>query len=223
MQKENLLCSDLKRVHFVITRALNVIENKGNELIQSGRRDELSGGFYLYMDATLKFVHNHHVSEENVMFPELKKYNVDIPIRKFSNQHDEMLPVMAECEDWLEECNKNSKNLEAFQKLIAAFTELNNLWKSHYCDEENGFCTNHFSELIPEKDKNRIAKKVSRHGRSHAKPGSLILPFIIFNLPLKERQEFKKQLPGIVTGFMIPLLWKKRWQNMKPYLLETNS
>ena len=50
-------------------------------------------------------------------------------------------------------------------------------------------------------------------------PATLILPFIIYNLEGKDREEFVSDMPWILKKFLVPVIWKKKWQKMKPFLL----
>jgi len=52
-----------------------------------------------------------------------------------------------------------------------------------------------------------------------SKPATLVLPFLIYNLEGSDREEFTSEMPWILKNFVIPIIWKKKWQKMKPFLL----
>jgi hypothetical protein len=43
---------------------------------------------------------------------------------------------------------------------------------------------------------------------------------MLYNLEPEDRTVLKKTIPGFVTRFVVPVLWKRAWAPMKPYLLD---
>ena len=64
-----------------------------------------------------------------------------------------------------------------------------------------------------------LGEKVGEHGRSMSKPATLVLPFLIYNLEGSDREEFTSRMPWILKKFIVPVIWKKKWEKMKPFLL----
>ena len=61
--------------------------------------------------------------------------------------------------------------------------------------------------------------QLSKHGKSMSEPANLILPFLIYNLEGSDRDEFTNDMPWILKKFVVPIIWKSKWEKMKPFLL----
>ena len=48
---------------------------------------------------------------------------------------------------------------------------------------------------------------------------NLVLPFLIYNLEGAERDEFTNDMPWILKKFIVPIVWKSKWEKMRPFLL----
>jgi hypothetical protein len=65
----------------------------------------------------------------------------------------------------------------------------------------------------------RLSKQFAEHGRQHMAPGSLVVPFLLYNLSVEERAIFARPMPFFLTRVLVPVVWRKRWAPMKPFLL----
>ena len=61
--------------------------------------------------------------------------------------------------------------------------------------------------------------KLSKHGQDMSEPANLILPFLIYNLEGSDRETFTDDMPWILKNFVVPIIWKSKWEKMKPFLL----
>ena len=73
--------------------------------------------------------------------------------------------------------------------------------------------------LTPEENA-QLGAQLTAHGQQHAQPSELVLPFVLYNLPLDDRQAMMADMPPVVTGHLIPIAWKAAWEPMQPFLLE---
>ena len=73
--------------------------------------------------------------------------------------------------------------------------------------------------MLSSKEQIELGEKVGKHGRSMSKPATLVLPFLIYNLEGSDREEFTSRMPWILKKFVVPVIWKKKWEKMKPFLL----
>lgn len=46
-----------------------------------------------------------------------------------------------------------------------------------------------------------------------------MVPFLLYNLPPEKRAAFAQMLPPVVTQQLVPVVWKEKWEPMKPFLL----
>jgi hypothetical protein len=58
------------------------------------------------------------------------------------------------------------------------------------------------------------------HSQEYSKPDFLVIPFLLYNLPLEDRIIFSQGMPPILTEQMVPVVWKDKWAPMKPFLLQ---
>ena len=73
--------------------------------------------------------------------------------------------------------------------------------------------------LLAPEEHTRLSGLFAEHGRKHMSPDYLIVPFLLYNLPPEERAIFARTMPLILTRLLVPLVWKKKWAPMLPFLL----
>ena len=85
--------------------------------------------------------------------------------------------------------------------------------------EEEGIVELDMEPLISSKEQIELNDKLSKHGQNMSEPANLILPFLIYNLEGSDRDEFTDDMPWILKNFVVPIIWKSKWEKMKPFLL----
>ena len=48
----------------------------------------------------------------------------------------------------------------------------------------------------------------------------LTLPFILYNLPVQQKSAMAEGMPAEVVEQLVPIVWREKWEPMKPFLLE---
>jgi hemerythrin-like domain-containing protein len=202
------------RFHKVITRALEVALTTSEQYERTGFPDDATRkGFYTYVDCLRIVLEGHHLGEDQLAFPCFRLRVPSAPIETLIAEHQAMHPMLEALRAATE------KRSASVTELRRTLTDLNDLWHRHIGKEENHFSCQVLAEVLKPVEHIELAKELSAHGREHNEPASLTLPFVLFNLPPPERAAMTKLLPPIVTKVLVPVVWKRKWAVMKPFLL----
>jgi hypothetical protein len=104
--------------------------------------------------------------------------------------------------------------------LHADVEALNQLWRIHIRLEEAVMGPDQAGQMLTPEENVQLGVLLSAHGQQHAQPSELVLPFVLYNLPLDDRQAMMAVMPPAVTGQLIPITWKAAWEPMRPFLLD---
>ena len=210
---------DLLRIHSIITRALSVTIEKSLQFAQEGFPDSATGaGFMCYARTFVSVIHGHHLTEDELAFPYFRQKLQDAPFDLLIAQHHELVHVLDEIKAAIEEVSAEPQ-AAALNKLNQGLRRLADLWHPHIGIEQEHFTAAKLEALIGREEHIRLGKLFAKHGQTHMGPGSLALPFLLYNLDAKERALFARNIPLLVTRFLVPVVWKSRWAPMLPFLL----
>ena len=85
--------ADLKRIHAIITRGLNVAIEHSQAFAQNGYPDASTReGFISYVKTFIFMIHSHHLTEDEVAFPFFQAQMTATPFDALTAQHQEMIP-----------------------------------------------------------------------------------------------------------------------------------
>ncbi|MBN2007962.1 hemerythrin domain-containing protein [candidate division KSB1 bacterium] len=213
------IAADLERVHGAITRALEVAVESSAKIQAEVPTDHELHGFTMFIDCFVTFLEGHHEVEDDIAFPYFKDKLPETPFEKLIGDHREMVGILKQID------TANSK-LKSFDNISTAAGELNNqliklkkLWYPHIDIEQTHLCGDCVCSVAPQIDQAKLAARIGQHNQEQSKPAQLMLPFLLYNMPREVRTVFAQSFPWIVTGVLIPLIWKNKWRPMKPYLL----
>ncbi|MGC9348877.1 MAG: hypothetical protein ACP5JG_12105 [Anaerolineae bacterium] len=65
----------------------------------------------------------------------------------------------------------------------------------------------------------KLIRKLVRHAQLHSRPMALVVPFTLYDLEPEDRAEMAGTVPAVVTMFLLPVVWRRAWAPMKPFLL----
>lgn len=207
------LSGGLVRIHKVITRGLKISIRKCDEYIEKkGIPPHEIEGFSRYL-STLKWVtHSHHLSEDEIAFPVFKAY-LKAPYDRLKDDHLVMVAMLDKLDKSLKELPLNVGILRDILE------ELKSIWETHIKIEEENFTAEKLHKVIGSEEQEKLGEKLAEHGQKNSGPGPLTLPFVLYNLESKDRQFIMMSLPWIVRNVLIPIVWRKQWKPMKPFLL----
>lgn len=214
------VASDLIVIHKVITRALDVAvdENVSAFEKRAARRAEYDG-YIQYTKCLLRQLHEHHSNEDRVVFPMLHCFLPDAPYALLMSQHVEMMRVVEQVERAIKALKSKKQDAGLQAQLLGNLQNLRARWIEHIAEEEAHFGPDGISPAVSMTDRVSIGKAASRYAQRHSNPISLMLPFMLYNLPEQDRATMAQTMPGFLPRFFVPVLWRKRWELMRPYLL----
>jgi hemerythrin-like domain-containing protein len=214
------VASDLIVIHKVITRALDVAvdENASAFDKRAAERAEYDG-YILYVECLLRQLHEHHGNEDKVVFPMLRNLLPGAPYDLLISQHAEMIHIIESVESAIIALKTGTHIAGIQAQLLENLQDLRAHWGDHIAEEETHFGPDGISPAISRSDRIRIGKAASRYAQRHSAPIPLMLPFMLYNLQEQDRVTMSQTIPGFLTKFFVPVLWRKRWAPMRSYLL----
>jgi hypothetical protein len=205
--------ADLVCIHKAMTRGLRV-SIEASEATGEGEYPppDLSDGLGRYVRALITVLHVHHHGEDDLAWPYLRARMPDAPYETLTEQHATMSVLLAETETALEGGDVGA--------LSEQLRDVSALWAEHIELEEDAFSIDATAAALSPEEQRQVARNVERHAQMHSWPPWLLVPFMLYNLEPEDRTVLKKTIPGFVTRFVVPVLWKRAWAPMKPYLLD---
>ena len=214
MTETSPVTDGLLMIHKIISRSLNVSIRKCNEYISGeGIPADEARGFSMYLTNLKRVTHAHHLSEDEIAFPYFRDY-IDAPYESLKHDHESLAAVLNMMDPFLEEVIFT--DLHRLKEVLAEFEKL---WFPHIGIEEDNFTPGKVNSKTGIKDQVKIVKELSAHGQRNSGPGPLVLPFYFYNLDGKDRENFMTPFPWILKKFLVPVVWKKKWGQMSPFLL----
>lgn len=211
---------DLIRIHSVITRALNVAIEKSRSFEDAGFLDaSMKDGFLMYVRCLVELLDSHHLTEDKLAFPYLRKIFPDAPYDELMHQHRQMEPLVKESKTTIKYIEKSDR-WEHLGSLYTPLSQIREIWSPHILKEEKHFGPTNIAGVIDMKERIRLGRLFAKHGVKHQHEGILMIPFILYNLSLKDRKIMSQMIPWIVRKISVQGLLKKRWQPMAPFLLK---
>jgi hemerythrin-like domain-containing protein len=204
----------LLRIHKIISRGLSISIRKCDEyIVKQGIPESEAAGFSMYV-STLKWVtHSHHLSEDDIGFPFLKNY-IEAPYNNLKDDHNAMARILDSLEQSLLEVSSGGVG-----KLREVLDKFNKLWQPHIKTEEENFTSERLQAAIGIKEQLNLVEKLGEHSIKNSGPGPLALPFLFYNLEGRDREDFMKPIPWVVTKVLVPVVWRNRWKPMKPFFI----
>ncbi len=206
---------DILRIHRVLTRSLTV---SIQFLQQAEQPDNLHHGFMLYLRALSALLHAHHLGEDEIGFPLWRTKSPFAPLNNLIRDHLRMMPLLEKIEIWLN--SESGWEAPHLRRLQGILEELNAIWLWHIQLEESVMGPEKADALLTPAENQQLARQLATHGQEHAQPDALVLPFILYNLPVEDRAVMAQIFPPLVTRQLVPVEWKPVWEPMKPFLLE---
>ncbi len=204
----------LFRIHKIISRGLSVSIRKCDEYIVNGGIPEGEvAGFSMYLSSLKLVTHAHHLSEDEIAFPYFKD-KIEAPYDRLREDHNMMAGILEMFDHNLLQISSDKVG-----KLRDVLLEFDKLWVPHIKTEEENFTSEKVQPAIGIKDQFVLIEKLAQHGQKNTGPGNTTLPFLIFNLEGKDREDFMMSFPWIVKKILIPVIWKRQWKPMSPFLL----
>ena len=210
------LSKGLDLIHRVLSRPLDIGISHIDSCISSKKVDmENHEGFKDYISSLTTVFNAHHHGEDEILFPTFEKKinNADFSILK--KQHKELHSLVVKI---TAKIDVHNPSLNQYQEIRNLLKETKDLWIKHR-DEEEQIVELEMEPVMSLADQIELNNKLSKHGQSMSEPANLVLPFLIYNLEGAERDEFTNDMPWILKKFIVPIVWKSKWEKMRPFLL----
>ena len=218
-RKPNIATS-LFTIHQVITRALAVSIENARVFSQHDFPDEATRrGFVDYVSALVSVLHAHHLVEDELAFPYFRDKLPEAPLDALTRQHQEMVPILEEIKGVVEATAKGSSLEDKLEDLVRALEKIDEKWRPHIQIEESHFEVKKIGELLPVEEHLEQIKLYGAHSQEHSGPPYLTVPFILYNLPVAIRDAMAEGMPAEVVEQLVPIVWREKWEAMKPFLL----
>lgn len=218
MKEISPIAEGLLMIHKIITRGLATSLRKCDEyLMKRGLPPGEASGFTMYVATFSRVTHAHHLSEDDIAFPYFKDH-LEAPYDKLKNDHRVLSGLIDTIDQYLPDLSINGVG-----KLREVLGEFENVWRPHISSEEENFTAEKLQSVAGIKEQENIVGKLAAHSSQNAGPGPLALPFMFYNLEGRERELFMKSFPWIVKRVLVPVIWKKQWNPMTPFLLQING
>ena len=210
------LSKGLDLIHRVLSRPLDIGISHIDSCISSKKVDmENHEGFRDYISSLTTVFNAHHHGEDEILFPTFEKKNNNADFSILKKQHKELHPLVVQI---TAKIDVDNPSLNQYQEIRNLLKETKDLWIKHR-DEEEQLVELEIEPVISLAEQIELNNKLSKHGQSMSEPANLVLPFLIYNLEGAERDGFTNDMPWILKKFIVPIVWKSKWEKMRPFLL----
>ncbi len=214
------IARDLLIIHRIATRSIQVSLDHSQRFAQSDFPDSTTReGYYNYVRSLSTLLTSHHTGEDQIAFPEIKLRIPASPVDQLCAEHEEMQAILDRINHLLEGASSGNSDLETLAGLEAELDQLSALWGKHIPIEEEVMTAKQIRAVFKDYEEGELSRKVSEHGINTSKPDYLLLPFMLYNLSPEDRARWEQLLPAVVVQQLIPVVWKDKWESMRPFLL----
>ena len=213
MNQTHPINDGLLMIHKIISRGLKNAIKKCHDFENSDTVTPVAiQGFSQYLTALKNIVHSHHLGEDDVVFPFFRS-KLEAPFDLLAEDHKQISKILEELDRIVPQLTS-----EKIGQVASLLEKMDILWEPHCRIEEQWFSVEKLESLAEKPDEEKLAEEVSKHGLKHAGPGYLALPFVLYTLDSEERKAVNSDLPWMVKRVLLPVVWKKRWKAMEPFL-----
>jgi iron-sulfur cluster repair protein YtfE (RIC family) len=204
---------DLQRIHRAISRGLTIAVANCEVFAERGFPDDTTReGFWKYCQGLEANAHGHHMTEDDLFFPYLRKRMPNTRFDELMAEHQEMHGLLSEM--------RAAREAGSLPDMHRALSRMADLWHPHIQKEETEFSPKIAAEVMTIPEHIEMAQKAAAHSQQHAQPAPLAIPFLLYNLEADDRAHFLRVMPSEVTQQLVPVVWKDEWSPMKPFLLD---
>ena len=221
MKTTEELSKSLVRIHLLITRGIETAQSEIDEIREKGyTKPKTKEGFLKFLRSLTTVFHAHHLTEDEVVFPFFEQRKLDAPFDEWRMEHIKISSAVKSVSQLISDIeNKNVPEEELLTKGHDLLNQLKDLWYPHFQSEEYYFQPSTIDLVTTREEIINIGKDIGKHSKELSQPGTVIIPFMLYNLELEDRKIFSKEFPWIINFIMVPGFWKSQWRSMEPYLL----
>jgi hemerythrin-like domain-containing protein len=218
-QQDSNIAVSFFNIHNIITRGLGVSLESVQRILQVGFQGEMDQeGYFNYIRALSSVLNAHHLTEDDLAFPYFRDKLPEAPFDNWMYWHKKMVVILDEINVAMEKCNKKDQLEAGLRDMENALSRLKEGWPYHIQPETDEFI-NKADALVPVEEQLRLVKLFAEYVLQHALPLHLTVPFMLYNLPMEDRQVFSQWIPAEGILNLISTSWKEKWEAMIPFLL----
>ena len=218
-QQDSNIAVSFFNIHNIITRGLQVSLESVQRILQGGFQGEMDQeGFFNYIRALSSVLNAHHLTEDDLAFPYFRDKLPEAPFDNWMYWHKKMVVILDEINLAMEKCEKKDQLEAGLRDMENALSRLKEGWPYHIQPETDEFI-NKADALVPVEEQLRLVKLFAEYVLQHALPLHLTVPFMLYNLPMEDRQVFSQWIPAEGILNLISTSWKEKWEAMIPFLL----
>jgi hemerythrin-like domain-containing protein len=218
-QPESNIAISFSNIHNIITRGLRISHKSVQRFLQRGLEGEESReGFLNFIRAHTSVMNAHHLTEDDIVFPYFRDKLPDASFESLTYYHHLMVMVLDKINVAVDKCAHEDQLETELTNIEKVLAQLNEDWPYHIQPETDEFI-NLADALIPVEEQLRLVRLYAEYDLKNAVPHYLTVPFMLYNLPKEDRVVFSQAMPAEVVQYLVPVVWKEKWESMKPYLL----
>ena len=109
---------------------------------------------------------------------------------------------------------------EPLKNLNTAVTGISEIWHPHIAIELfNIYEAKRTEDVMSIDEQIKLMTDSAMYSMKEGDPGYLV-PFILYNLQADDRAYMEHTLPAPFLKELIPVVWKHKWEPMKPFMLD---
>ena len=210
------LSKGLDLIHRVLSRPLDIGISHIDSCLSSKKVDmENHEGFKDYISSLATVFNAHHHGEDEILFPTFEKKIKNADFSLLKKQHKELHPLVEQIKI---KVHIDNPSLDQYKEIRSLLKETKDLWNEHRGEEEQ-IVELEMEPVMSSAEQIELNNNLSKHGQSMSEPSNLILPFLIYNLEGIDRDEFTNDMPWILKKLVVPIIWRSKWEKMRPFLL----
>jgi len=218
-QQESNIAMSFYNIHNIITRGLRVSLESVQGVLQRGfQGEEGREGFFNFIRALTSVMNAHHLTEDEIVFPYFRDKLPEAPFDSLTYYHHVMVLILDEINLAVNICSNKDQLETELRNIENDLARLNEDWPFHIQPETDEFI-NKADALVPAEEQLRLVRLFAEHDLKNAIPLYLTIPFMLYNLPQDDRMVFSQGMPAEVIQNLVPVVWKEKWESMKPFLL----
>ena len=209
------LMSGIQGIHRALSRALKVLIDESRQFGTQERVDlKRTEGFRMYARTFCDLLHAHHDGEEAIGFSLLHTKMSGEDLSGLETEHTDMLDALHALQTFV--AAPAPWDGSHWRGVHRAASALRAGWQVHQGNEEI-YMAKVSAKLSPE-ERARLARELETFGITHAGPGNRVVPFILYNLEGKDREDMGSRLPFFLKGILVPFFWRANYRPMQPFL-----
>jgi hypothetical protein len=216
----NTIALNFLNIHRIITRVLRVSLESIQGDIQRGVHGAWGRqGLLDYLRALTSVLNAHHLAEDDLVFPFFKPKFPNDPFASLTEWHHKMVLLLETIDQAVEKCAHGEGMAPEFRHIEEALVTLNDWWPAHIGFETDEFI-NKADALVTADEALGLVRQMAEFSQRLALPPELTVAFALYNLSPEDRWIFSQGMPPEVLQHLVPVVWKPKWEAMKPLLLE---